>query len=356
MTGSPPPRPAWSYRAWLLVALLLLVGACVVSLGLGPSRVPTSKVWRICWEALSARWTGREVTPDADHIIVLQLRLVRVILGCLVGAALALSGTIMQALFQNPMADPYLLGISAGASLGAVAAMTLGVGFTVAGMGATSVLAFLGALTIAAVVYVLSVRGGRVHTATLLLTGIALGALVASFTSLMIILEDRDVYRVVFWLMGGLSGCRWLHVYALLPQVAVCAIVGVALTRTLNIMVLGDEQASNLGVDVGFMKKLLLALASLAAAAAVAVSGIIGFVGLVVPHLCRIWVGSDHRRLIPFSIVTGAILLVAADAAARTLMPLFTGSPTELPIGIITSALGCPFFIYLLRKHGARGM
>lgn len=346
-----PWRFKWSFRVWLAASAVALVLLCSLSLGLGASHLSLGKVWGLCWDGLRCVWTGHPVPTDPDHVIVLQIRLVRVLLACLVGAALALSGVIMQALFQNPMADPYLLGVSAGASVGAVAAMTLGIEFTVAGMGAVSVLAFGGALGVAVVVYLLSLRGGRVHTATLLLTGIALGSLVASLTSLMIILHDRDIHGVLFWLMGGLSGRRWAHVFALLPQLAVCAVVALALARTLNIMLLGDEEANNLGVNVSFMKKLLLALASLAAAGAVAVSGIIGFVGLIVPHLCRLWVGSDHRRLIPLSLVVGAITLVAADALSRVVV-----APSELPLGIITSALGCPFFLYLLRRSGTRGM
>jgi len=342
---------AWPFRAWMAASLLALVLVCSLSLGLGASHPALGRVWGICWECARSLCTGQGLPTDPDHTIVLQIRLVRVVLACLVGAALALSGTIMQALFQNPMADPYLLGISAGASLGAVAAMTMGIEFTAGGMGATSVLAFVGGLAIAAVVYALSVHSGRVHTGTLLLTGIALGSLVASLTSLMIILHDRDVHGVLFWLMGGLTGRRWIHVAALLPQVVLCAGVGIALSRTLNVLLMGDEQASNLGVNVGSLKKLLLALASLSAAGAVAVSGLIGFVGLIVPHLCRLWVGSDHRRLIPLSLVVGALLLVGADAAARVVV-----APSELPLGIITSALGCPFFLYLLRRHGPRGM
>ena len=316
---------------------------------LGPSDQPLPTVVRALEDGLRAVVGGPAAPDDALHTIVLQIRLPRVILGCLVGACLALAGVIMQALFQNPMADPYVVGVSGGAALGAVAAMMLGIEIDVAGYTAVPILAFVGALTVTALVYVLAQQGGRIHTATLLLTGIAIGSLTASLTALLMLSRDQNLQGVITWMLGSLSGRRWLHVYALLPQFALGMGVALVVARPLNVLLLGDEAAANVGLDVHRTRRWLLAVSSLLAAAAVAVSGVIGFVGLVVPHVCRLLVGPDHRILIPVSALAGALLMVLADIVAR--LALQSG---ELPIGIITSILGCPFFLYLLHRHGAK--
>ena len=267
-------------------------------------------------------------------------------LALLVGAALAVAGTAMQGFFQNPMADPYIVGVSSGAALGATIGMVFHIDIWVAGLSAIPVLAFAGALGATFLVYALSLRGGRVPVGLLLLTGVAVGALTAAATSLLMILGDEDTRLILFWLLGSLSSRRWEHVQMIMPYVG----IGVALiwvyARDLNLLLLGEETAKHTGVEVERVKLIVLSASALLAAAAVSVSGIIGFVGLLVPHLMRLIVGPDHRRLIPASALMGALLLVLADTLARTL-----ASPSEIPIGIITSALGCPFFLFLVARR-----
>jgi len=268
-----------------------------------------------------------------------------------VGICLALSGAIMQALFQNSLADPYLVGVSAGAGLGAVVAIMFAASLTFLGLAGMPLLAFLGALAVVFLVYVLARRGGRVQTGTLLLTGIAVGSLVSAVTSFLMMVMQQDLRQVLFWLLGGLSGRGWQQVWIILPQAALGLGLAMMMSRPLNLLLLGDEAAASLGMNIQSSKRLLLALASLLAAGAVAVSGIIAFVGLVVPHVTRLLVGPDHRRLLPVCALSGALLMILSDIAARVIL-----APTELPIGIITSALGCPFFLYLLHRQGRRGL
>lgn len=337
---------------YCFVALAITLGVVaggIIAVVVGPSGQPLPVVLDALRDGLRSVISGQPYPADPAHTIVLDIRLPRVLLACLVGASLALAGAVMQALFQNPMADPYIVGVSGGAALGAVAAMMLNVQLQLAGFTAVPILAFLGALATTILVYILAQRGGRIHTATLLLTGIAIGSLVSAVTSFLMLSRDELQPGVIFWLMGSLSGKSWLHVYALLPQLILGLVVAVVLARPLNVLVLGDEAALNLGLDVQRTKRWLLALSALLAASAVAVSGIIGFVGLIVPHVCRIIVGPDHRVLLPISALAGAFLLVLADIPARMAL-----APTELPIGIITSLLGCPFFLYLLHRFGTR--
>lgn len=346
---APGPRR----RLWYALILAGMLGATVAAAGLGvlvgPAGESPGAVLGALMAGARAVLTGEPPPADALHTIVLQIRLPRVLLGCLVGACLALAGTVMQALFQNPMADPYIVGVSGGAALGAVAAMILGVSVQAAGFTAVPLMAFAGALSVTTLVYLLAQRGGRVHTATLLLTGIAVGSLAASLTAFLMLSRDDLAPAVIFWMLGSLSARGWLDVYALLPQFALGLTLALVMARSLNVLLLGDEAAANVGLDVQRAKRALLALASLLAAAAVAVSGIIGFVGLIVPHICRLIVGPDHRILVPVAAAAGALLMTLADIPARMVL-----APTELPIGIITSILGCPFFLYLLHRHGAR--
>jgi iron complex transport system permease protein len=277
---------------------------------------------------------------------VRDIRLPRLILAVLIGAALAVAGAAMQGFFQNPMADPYIVGVSSGAALGATFGMVLRIDFWIAGLSATPVLAFAGALGATFLVYALSLRGGRVPVGLLLLIGVAVGALAAGATSFLMIIGDEDLRLVLFWLLGSLSSRRWDHVQMILPYVVLGIAVIWAYARDLNLFLLGEETAQHTGVEVERVKRIVLSASALLAAAAVSVSGIIGFVGLIVPHLMRLSVGPDHRRLIPISALAGALLMVLADMLARTV-----AAPSEIPIGIITSALGCPFFLLLISRR-----
>ncbi len=328
----------------LLVALAVLAALLVIcillSLCIGPIDIPFVDVLRL----LSGR--GEQ---GVESVILLDIRLPRVLLAALVGAALAQSGVVMQGFFQNPMADPYIVGVSSGAGLGATLAIWLGFDFWFYGMSGVALLAFIGALMVTALVYLVSQRAGRLPVMLVLLTGVAIGALASAITSFLMVSVRGDVFdtqRILFWLMGSLASRRWEHVHTVWPQIVVGAVFLQWLARDLNLIIQGEENALYLGVDVERSKRLLLIGASLLAAAAVSVSGIIGFVGLVVPHVMRLVVGPDHRRLMPASMLGGAILLVNADLLARVLV-----EPAELPIGIITSLLGCPFFLYLLSRR-----
>lgn len=349
MTGT---SAATRRRMAITVPLLLLalLASMFLALIVGAAEHSPRDVMRALGDGLRYLVAGVPYEADGLHTVVLSLRLPRVLLAALVGVCLALSGAIMQALFQNPMADPYLLGVSSGAALGAIIAMAVGAAGAAAVLS-VPLLAFVGALAVVFLVYVLAQRGGRVQTGTLLLTGIAVGSLVSALTSFMMLLMQRDLRGVLFWLLGGLSGRGWPQVWIILPQATVGLVAAMVLARPLNMLLLGDEAAASLGLNTQAGKRLLLALASLLAAGAVAVSGIIAFVGLVVPHVTRMLVGPDHRRLLPLAAVMGALLMVLSDIAARMLL-----APTELPIGIITSALGCPFFLYLLHRQGRRGL
>ena len=330
-------------RGTLIISALILslIISTLFSLCVGPVDIPLRSVITLLG--------GDEYVDSSLSVILFDIRMPRVILAVLVGAALAQSGAVMQGLFQNPMADPYIVGVSSGAGLGATVAMGIGLDFWFYGLSGIGLLAFFGALGVTAVVYGISLRGGRMPVTVVLLSGIALGALASSITSYLMVAVRNDLFdtqRILFWLMGSLSSRRWEHVHMAWPQVLVGVLYMQWLTRDLNILTQGEEYALYLGLDVERSKRLLLMGASFVAAAAVSVSGIIGFVGLVVPHVMRMWVGPDHRVLLPASMLGGAVLLINADLLARVLI-----EPAELPIGIITSLLGCPFFLYLLSRR-----
>ena len=318
--------------------LVLLAGAGILSLGMGPVAISPKQIGSLL--------LGVGSLDGVEGIIVRDLRLPRLLLAMLVGAALAQSGAAMQGFFQNPMADPYIIGVSSGAALGATLAVSLAIDFWFAGINAVSVFAFIGALGVTFLVYGISTRGRRLPASVVLLSGIAVGALAAALTSFLLITSSGNLQQILYWLMGSLASRRWEHVQMVWPYILICMVILQFFARDLNLLLQGEENAHNLGVNVERVKRVLLIAAALLAAAAVAVSGIIGFVGLLVPHVMRLLVGPDHRCLFPASILGGATLLVAADVVARTLI-----APAEIPIGIITSVLGCPFFLFLLRRR-----
>ncbi|MBD5559745.1 MAG: iron ABC transporter permease [Clostridia bacterium] len=286
--------------------------------------------------------------PTAVETVFLQLRLPRAIGALLVGAALSLSGCTLQSVFRNPMADPFVLGISAGAALGAAVAMAFGGTTSAAGSSLAALLSFASALLTIAVVYTIARVHGRVSTFSLLLSGFTMSSLLSALLSLLMILNRDKMEQVVMWTMGSLSAMSWEKVLVVLPLVAVCAALLMLQARTLNVMLSGDESAESLGVDTHRARRNVLILTSLLAAAAVSVSGVIGFVGLMVPHLLRLASGPDNRTLMPLSLAGGAAYLLFCDMLARTVVP-----GRELPVGVVTAILGVPFFIVLL--HRSRG-
>lgn len=328
-----------------LLVLILALGV-MVSAGIGSVRIP---LWAI------ARTVAQEVAPidmgvdETTRAIVLQIRMPRIVLAVVVGMALAASGTVFQGLFRNPMADPFIIGVSGGAALGATSAIVFGLTFSVLGLSAVTLLAFVGALGVTLVVYRLAWHRGDIVVEHLLLAGVAVGAFLAAIISALQLAGGASLQQVLFWLMGGFSGRGWDHVALAAPYVALGYVGAWFLARDLNLLVLGDETAQSLGVMVSRARIALTAAGALMAAAAVAVSGLIGFVGLVVPHLMRLITGPDHRRLLPAAALAGGITLLLADALARSVV-----APMEIPVGIVTAALGAPFFLYLLRKHRNR--
>lgn len=327
---------------------VLLVAAVLASLSLGPVAIPPEKVASIILAPLGLHMAPYEPTQQA---VLMHLRLPRIVVGALVGMALGASGATMQGVFRNPLADPGILGVSAGGALGAVIAVALGAErlFSLA----LPLLAFAGALSAALLVYGLAWLGGRPTPATLLLAGVAVSAFCGALVSfiLMALSPYSDALRgALFWLLGGLEGRGWSHARLVAPFIVGGVLGMLSLARELNLLLLGDDQARSLGVRVGLVRPLLLAMASLATGVAVAVSGSIAFVGLMVPHILRLLFGPDNRVLLPLSALGGAFFLVAADTLARTVV-----SPAEVRVGVVTSLVGAPFFLFLLLRAKRRG-
>ena len=333
-----------------LVLLGLLVVSVILGIGLGPVSIRFSDVYRVMFHRLSGIFTGQtaplESIRESTQNIVWFLRAPRVLLGALIGAALTLSGVGMQAFTKNPLAEPYVLGISSGASLGAVLAMLLGVSVPVLGKLSVSMGAFAGALVSILLVYLLAKRRGSVTPIRLILVGVAVSAMFQAFTNYIVYTapDDAAVREATFWMLGGLGSAEWEDLPLLLCLVPPAFLLMLALSKSLNAMMMGDSSAITLGVNLNVVRNLLIVITALLTASSVAVSGCIGFVGLVIPHLVRSVVGPDHRKLIPISMLTGAIFLSWVDVGARMIKP-----PAELPIGILTAFLGAPLFLWMIR-------
>ncbi|WP_129115025.1 vitamin B12 ABC transporter permease BtuC [Halegenticoccus tardaugens] len=355
-----------AWVAGLLVALALVV---LVSAGVGPVEIRPTVVAKVLLNAVAVPASvgvsthgvpvaGASVpvprlgvafahpfsygVESTHEVIVMKLRLPRIALGALVGFSLAAAGVVMQGFFRNPMADPSIIGVSSGAAVGAVASIVAPVAVPF-GLGLQGA-AFLGALVTAFGVYLLATENGRTPVATLLLAGVAVQTFLGAVISFMLLHSGESIREVVYWLMGHLDDASWDEVAMAGVLAPLFFLVLLAYARDLNVLLLGEEDAQGLGIEVERTKRVLLAVASVVTAVAVSVSGVIGFVGLVVPHVMRLLVGPDHRILLPTSALAGASFLVAADTVARS-------GTAELPVGIVTAALGAPFFLYLLRTR-----
>lgn len=332
---------------WFAVVLPVLAGSMVVSISLGQMG------WLSLREMVDLFFggvPGAAAQGDTMATAFWHIRLPRTLLAVLVGINLAVAGAIMQSLFYNPLAEPYVAGVSAGAALGGVLAITTGLQTAVLGLNAVALAAFAGATVMSLVVYHVARRGGRISMASLLLTGIALGGLAQAITTLLILQSDPyNVRNVLVWLMGSLAFRGWNYVFALLPYSVLGLGAGFWHWRSLNALATGETAAHSLGVDLERTRFVLLLVASMLAASAVAVGGIIGFVGLMVPHIARMVVGGNHRALLPGCVLGGAILLLWADILARLISP-----GQEMPIGIVTGVLGCLFFLHLLQQGRGR--
>lgn len=302
------------------------------------------------------RWLVGEAAADQalsarDRIIILDIRLPRAVLGMLVGAALAVSGAVMQGLFRNPLADPGLVGVTSGAGLGAVLVIVLGSTtfgpiFALFGFYTLPLGAFCGGLATTLLLYRIATRGGQTSVATMLLAGIALGALAGAVTGVLVfIADDKQLRDLTFWGLGSLSGASWTKIAAAGPIILLALAATPFLARGLNAITLGEAAAFHMGIPIQRLKNIAILSVAAATGASVAVSGGIGFLGIVVPHLLRLVIGPDHRYLLPASALLGGTMLIFADMFARTIV-----SPAELPIGIITAFVGAPFFLWILLR------
>ena len=328
----------------LIVALIITV---IVSLNIGFAPISFSEIMPI----LGSRIPGINglISPDAflpvNQSIILDIRLPRILSALIIGAALSVSGVLFQGIFKNPMADPSILGVSSGASVGAGIAILWIAGLTVIGFSIVPIFAFITGLLTIFLVYTISRVGSRVPEMTLLLTGTVVSMFnYALFEIMQIISPSTKLPSLVSWLIGGVTNIGWTAWWSVLPFIAVGILVSYVFGRDLNMMALGEDTAQHLGVNTERTKKILLAVSTMMTAAAVCISGLIGFVGLMVPHMARLIIGPDHRILIPASVIVGAILLIACDALTRVV------TADKLPVGAITALLGAPFFIFLLRR------
>ncbi|WP_278103305.1 iron ABC transporter permease [Microbacterium proteolyticum] len=333
-------------------ALVILAAACafavILSVGIGSVAIAPTRVIEVVTSHLWP-WSSGSSTGLEDRI-VWEFRLPRALLALVVGAALAVAGAVLQAVVRNPLADPFVFGVSSGASVAAVAALTVTSGALAA--VSTPAAAFVGALVTTLAVFLLAQQNGRVTPNRLVLAGVAVSYLLSSVTSYLVLRSsaaNQGVSGVLSWLAGSLAAATWSDLGIPAAVLVLATVLLVLLAPVLNAFLTGDETAASMGVDVGRVRLVLFVITSLLVGTVVAVSGAIGFVGLVVPHAVRMVLGSDHRWVVIGSALAGGLLLVVVDIAARTLL-----APTEVPVGLLTSIVGAPFFLWLLRRSGRR--
>ena len=344
-------RNRLSMKAILLTLIPICLLSICVTICLGPVTVPfTTTVNVILSQFPGLRELVSGHYEQLDYSIVWMLRTPRVLLGFIVGASLAVCGVAMQALIRNKLADPFVLGVSSGASAAATLGMITG-WFSFLGMFELTFTAFLGAAICIVVVYALSRTKGQVNIATLLLAGVAVAMIMDALTSAMALGAKNAlaVHNLDFWMTGSLAGAKWAYLTVPLVVMLLCISYLMINYRALNILLLGDEAAVTLGINVERTQKVLVLIASLLAGTTIAVSGAIGFVGMMVPHVCRMLVGSDHKKVLPLSALLGGLLVIWTDVAARMVL-----APEELPVGVLTAVIGGPCFIALLKSKSGR--
>jgi len=339
-------KEKWLYIAlWILLIAVIILSACI-----GAVKISLAEFFSIISNYIGMN--GNIEHQPLQEAVLFTLRFPRVILGVLVGAALAVSGAAMQGLFRNPLAEPGLIGISAGASLFAVLMIVLGsklFGSFIEQFGyyALSIAAFVGACFTTLLVYRLSVYRGKAVITTLLLVGIAINALSGAFTGLLTyVATDEELRNITFWSLGSLGGASWSNVKTILPFVLIPLVALPFLAKALNALALGESQAAHMGINVNLVKKLVIILATMAVGACVAMCGIIGFIGLIIPHIIRMLAGAGHKTVIVGSALLGAVVLTLSDLLSRIIV-----APAELPIGIVTAIIGVPVFIYIIFKE-----
>ena len=330
----------------MLLLAVLLVLAFLWALSIGTVKLSFVQIYEGIVNQFTSGMAIETAGQGPVHDIIWLLRLPRLVLAALVGMGLSVCGVIMQAVVKNPLADPYILGISSGASLGATAAILLGIGVAL-GENFVGIAAFIGAFAMSLGVLFISNLGGRSNSIKLLLGGMALSAVCGAFSSFIVYFANNKegMQSIAYWMMGSFAGAKWENLMIIAPIVILAVLFLWTQSRMLNLMLLGDESALTLGTDLHIYRQIYLLVSSLIVGFVVYSAGMIGFVGLVVPHVIRMLVGTDHKRLIPVAALTGAIFLVVADGLCRVIIPR-----TELPIGILISIIGAPCFVYLMIK------
>jgi len=330
----------------MLLLAVLLVLAFLWALSIGTVKLSFVQIYEGIVNQFTSGMAIETAGQGPVHDIIWLLRLPRLVLAALVGMGLSVCGVIMQAVVKNPLADPYILGISSGASLGATAAILLGIGVAL-GENFVGIAAFIGAFAMSLGVLFISNLGGRSNSIKLLLGGMALSAVCGAFSSFIVYFANNKegMQSIAYWMMGSFAGAKWENLMIIAPIIILAVLFLWTQSRMLNLMLLGDESALTLGTDLHIYRQIYLLVSSLIVGFVVYSAGMIGFVGLVVPHVIRMLVGTDHKKLIPVAALTGAIFLVVADGLCRVIIPR-----TELPIGILISLIGAPCFVYLMIK------
>lgn len=334
--------------AFILILLSIIL---IISIGffsvIGTASIKWVDVFRIVASKIPIIQDYIDISDIAfsHQTIIWAIRLPRVLLGVLVGASLSMAGAAFQGMFKNPMADPFVIGISSGAALGATLAIILRASISFIGVSTISIFAFIGAMITVLIVYNIAKVKNKVPITTLLLSGIAIGQFLTAIMSFLMVVYSNDMSKIIYWTMGSLAGKGWEPMLKISIPVIVSIILLNFFSRDLNIMLTGEESAKSLGINVERTKVYILILGTFMVSMVVSVSGIIGFVGLIIPHIVRIIIGPDHRILLPVSGLVGGIFMIFSDTLARTII-----SPVEIPVGIITALFGGPFFLYLLKK------
>lgn len=330
----------------LITIIILVFITILVCTNLGVANISVGQTFQVLLHKLFniGNVDGIKVSTIA---IIWNIRLPRVILALLVGGTLSICGVAYQGIFKNPMADPFLLGVSSGAALGASIGIAMNLSFN--GKDLVSILAFIFALLTLLLVYNISKIGNKVPVPTLLLSGVAMSQFLSAVNSVLMIFSDK-MSQIIYWTMGSFNGKSWEQVLIIIPYVVIGFIILYSLHSQMDIMLIGEDSASQLGVNTDQLKLIVLVVTALMTAATVSITGIIGFVGLIIPHVVRIFVGPKHKKLYPYSFLLGGIFLILCDTAARSLMT------QEIPVGVITAIFGGPFFIYLLRQRKRGGI
>lgn len=326
----------------LMVMAAILLAACF-----GSAKIMPYESMRLILKKipLVRNFIGNDGIKEVYSKIIWNVRLPRIILAGMVGMGLSVVGAAFQGVLGNPLADPNILGVSSGAAAGATVAIVSGISFNFLGLGIIGILAFIGALITVFMVYVLSFASGRSSDVRLILTGTAVSSLLSSFISLVMAMRRDQLEKVYLWTLGSFSAATWGKIAFLSIFIVICSAVIIAFSRELDILTLGADSATSLGVPVKHVKKLIIVVSSLIVAACVSVSGIVGFIGLIIPHCVRLLFGPSHKKLLPYSMAVGAIFTIICDTIARTI-----AAPSEIPVGVITAVFGAPYFIFLLQK------